>query len=122
MLAHIAVESAAVEDPFLTGAMRIVPNLDLPVSKSANSQISAYVTIYPDGARATPELTFEFTRDGIAVGRSAAELPEPDEAGRIKFIASFPTGGFAPGTYGLRAVVVQGAANASAATSFVLTP
>lgn len=117
-----AGESTAVEDPFLTGAMRIVPNLDLPVSKSANSQISAYVTIYPDGQTSKPELTFEFTRNGIAVGRSAAELPEPDEAGRIKFIASFPTGGFAPGTYGLRAVAVQDAANAFSATSFVLTP
>jgi hypothetical protein len=65
---------------------------------------------------------FEFTRDGTAVGRSAAELPEPDETGRIKFVASFPTGGFAPGTYGLRAVVTQGAANATSATSFILTP
>ena len=36
-----------VEDPFRTGAMRVAPNLELPVSKAANTQISAYVTIYP---------------------------------------------------------------------------
>jgi VWFA-related protein len=114
--------TAAVEDPFLTGAMRVVPNLDLPISKTANGQISAYVTIYPDGTTSKPELMFEFTRDGTAIGRSAAVLPEPDETGRIKFVASFPTGGFAPGTYGLRAVVTQSAANAISATSFILTP
>jgi hypothetical protein len=99
-----------------------VPNLDLPVSKAANSQISAYVTVYPDGTASKPQLMFEFTRDGTAIGRSAAELPDPDETGRIKFVASFPTGGFAPGTYGLRAMVTQGAANATSATSFILTP
>jgi hypothetical protein len=112
----------AVEDPFLTGAMRVVPNLDLPVSKATNSQISAYVTIYPDGTTTRPELMFEFTRDGSAVGRSAAELPEPDETGRIKFVASFPTSSFAPGVYLLRAVVTQGAASAASTTSFILMP
>jgi VWFA-related protein len=114
--------SAAVEDPFVTGAMRVVPNLDLPVSKAANNQISAYVTIYPDGTTTRPQLAFEFIRDGTVVGRSAAELPEPDDTGRIKFVASFPTSTFAPGTYRLRAVVAQGAANATSATSFVLIP
>jgi VWFA-related protein len=114
--------AATVEDPFLTGAMRVVPNLDLPVSKGANSQVSAYVTIYPDGTTSKPELVFEFTRDGTVIGRSSAELPEPDDTGRIKFVASFPTGTFPPGTYGLRAVAAQGTGHATSATSFILTP
>jgi VWFA-related protein len=117
-----AEATATVEDPFLTGAMRVVPNLDLPVSKAANSQVSAYVTIYPDGTTSKPELAFEFTRDGTVIGRSSAELPEPDETGRIKFVASFPTGTFPPGTYGLRATAAQGAAHATSTTSFILTP
>ena len=111
-----------VEDPFRTGAMRVAPNLELPVSKAANTQISAYVTIYPGAAAGAPALTFEFIRDGKVIGRSAAELPEPDEAGRIKYVASFPTEIFAPGEYGLRAVATQGAASASSQTRFVLIP
>jgi VWFA-related protein len=111
-----------VEDPFRTGAMRVAPNLELPVSKAANTQISAYVTVYPAAAAGAPALTFEFIRDGKVIGRSAAQLPEPDEAGRIKYVASFPTEIFTPGEYGLRAIASQGTASASSQTRFVLIP
>ena len=111
-----------VEDPFRTGAMRVAPNLELPVSKAANTQISVYVTVYPGAAAGAPALTFEFILDGKVIGRSAAQLPEPDEAGRIKYVASFPTEIFKPGEYGLRAVATQGAASASSQTRFVLIP
>jgi hypothetical protein len=112
----------AVEDPFRTGAMRVAPNLGQPVSKAANAQISAYVTIYPGAAAGPPGLSFEFIRDGKVIGRSAAQLPEPDEAGRIKYVASFPTDIFTPGDYGLRAVASQGAVSASSQTHFALIP
>ena len=111
-----------VEDPFRTGAMRVAPNLELPVSKAANTQISAYVTIYTGAGAGVPALTFEFIRDGKVIGRSAAQLPEPDESGRIKYVASFPTEIFIPGEYGLRAVATKGAASASSQTRFVLIP
>jgi VWFA-related protein len=111
-----------VEDPFRTGAMRLVPNLDLPISKAANSQISAYLTIYPDPSAGVPGLIFEFSREGAVVGRSAAELPKPDEAGRIKYVASFATSTFEPGTYDLRAVATQGSVSATSLTHFTLIP
>jgi len=102
--------------------MRVAPNLELPVSKAANTQISAYVTIYPGATTGVPSLTFEFTRDGKTIGRSAAELPAPDETGRIKYVASFPTESFAPGEYGLRAIATKGSASVSSQTRFVLIP
>jgi VWFA-related protein len=111
-----------VEDPFRTGAMRVTPNLDLPVSKAANAQVSAYVTIYPAAGTGVPSLTFEFVRDGRVIGRSSTQLPDPDEAGRIKYVASFPTESFAPGEYALRAVATQGSASASSQTRFRLEP
>lgn len=112
----------AVEDPFRTGAMRVVPNLDLPISKATNTQISAYVTVYPDAAAEAPGLTFEFSRNGTVIGRSAAELPKADEAGRIKYVVTFPTNVFEPGTYELRAVATQGAVSAGSQTRFTLIP
>ena len=112
----------AVADPFRTRAMRVVPNIDLPISKGANAQISAYVTIYPDGSARTPSVTFEFKRDGALIGRSTAELPPPDDTGRIKYVASFPTETFAPGIYELRAVATQGTTSADARTLFTLIP
>ena len=111
-----------MEDPFRTGAMRLVPSLGLPISKAANATISAYVTIYPVAGAGAPALTFDFIRDGAVIGRSTAQLPEPDEAGRVKYVASFPTEMFEPGEYGLRAVASQGPASASSQTRFVLTP
>lgn len=122
-----SVEQAAeaadlVEDPFRTGALRVAPNLDLPVSKAANTTISAYVTIYPGTAAGAAALTFEFIHDGQVIGRSAAQLPAPDETGRIKYVASFPTAIFVPGEYGMRAVATQGASSASSQTRFVVIP
>jgi len=111
-----------VEDPFRTGGMRVVPNLDQPISKAANRQISAYLTIYPEAGAGEPALSFEFTRDGVVVGRSAAELPTPDETGRIKYVASFPTEIFAAGRYELRAVATQGAHAATSVAAFLLIP
>jgi hypothetical protein len=112
-----------VDDPFRTGSLRVTPDLDLRISKAANAQISAYVTIYPGGrSGGVPALTFEFIREGKVIGRSGVTLPEPDEGGRIKYVASFPTEIFAPGEYGLRATVTQGSASASSQTRFVLIP
>jgi hypothetical protein len=99
-----------------------VPNLDLPISKAANAQISAYLTIYPQAAAGEAALSFEFMRDGTIIGRSAAELPNPDENGRIKYVASFPTQTFPAGTYELRAVATQAGVTASSRTGFVLIP
>jgi VWFA-related protein len=110
------------EDPFRTAGMRVVPNLDQPISKAANAQISAYLTIYPQAAAGDPALTFEFLRDGAVIGRSAVELPKPDENGRIKYVASFPTQIFPAGTYELRAVATQSGITVSSRTGFVLIP
>ena len=43
-------EPDPVEDPFRDGPMRIAPSLATPISKAANSQISAFVVLYPDKA------------------------------------------------------------------------
>ena len=111
-----------VEDPFRTEGMRIAPNLNLPISRAANEQISAYVSVRADAGALTPTLTFEFVRNGKPVGRSAAQLPEPDSAGRIKFVSSFPTGIFEPGNYVLRATASHQGRTATSQTEFVVTP
>ena len=56
------------------------------------------------------------------MGRSAVDLPKPDETGRIKYVASVPTGIFAPGRYELRAAAMQGARAATSHTVFLLIP
>ena len=112
-----------VEDPFRSGPMRIVPSLDVPISRATNSQISAFVIIYPDASAATkPELTFEFMREGAVIGRGTPVLPDPDERGRVSYVATFPTEGFEPGTYEVRAVARQGATHDESRTRFTVIP
>ena len=110
-----------VEDPFRTEQLRIIPSLGVPISREANPQVSAYVVIYPEQGR-TPTLAFEFVRDGTVMGRSVAELPAPDQDGRIKYVASFPTSILEPGTYTLRAVAQLDTRRDVSETSFTIVP
>ena len=110
-----------VEDPFRNGAMRIAPSLAAPISKAANSQISAFVVLYPDKTIAEPpNLTIEFAQGSTIVGRSAPALDKPDAHGRITCVATFPADGFAPGTYELRAIARQGASQDETRTTFTI--
>lgn len=110
-----------VEDPFRTDQLRIVPSLDVPISRETNPQLSAYVVVYP-GEGPRPALTFEFVRDGQVMGRSSAELPPVDEEGRIKYVASFPTTIFQPGTYTLRAVATLDGRSDASDVRFTIVP
>jgi hypothetical protein len=114
-------EPDPVEDPFRSGPMRIVPSLSTPISKSANSQISAFVVLYPDKTMAdVPNLTIEFAQGSNVIGRSSPTLDKPDDQGRITCVATFPAEGFAPGTYELRAIARQGASQDETRTTFTV--
>ena len=110
-----------VEDPFRTDTMRIVPSLEVPISRAANPQVSAYVVVYPSQGR-VPSLAFEFLRGDAVLGRSVAELPAPDPDGRIKYVASFPTTIFEPGAYRLRAVATLDGRTSTSDVSFTIVP
>lgn len=113
----------AVEDPFRDGPMRIVPSLATPISKATNSQISAYVVLYPDKTIAEPaSLTIEFAQGSTVIGRSTPPLDAADAQGRITCVATFPAEGFAPGTYELRAIARQGGSQDESRTTFTITP
>jgi hypothetical protein len=79
------------------------------------------VVVYPDRGR-VPSLTFEFLRGDAVIGRSAAELPAPDPEGRIKYVASFPTTIFEPGSYRLRAVATIDGRTSASDVSFTIVP
>jgi VWFA-related protein len=116
-------EADAVEDPFRNGPMRIVPSLSTPISKAANSQISAFVVLYPDATMSeAPSLTIEFAQGSNVIGRSNPTLDKPDAQGRITCVATFPADTFAPGTYELRAVARQGASQDESRTTFTVVP
>ncbi len=55
-----------------------------------------------------PALTLDFLLDGEVIARATPELTQPDEEGRIPYIATLPMEKFKAGRYELRAVVNQG--------------
>ena len=92
-----------------------------PISKAGNSQISAFVVLYPDQAMTdAPSLTIEFAQGSTIVGRSTPALDAPDAVGRITCVATFPAEGFAPGNYELRAIARQGASQDETRTTFTV--
>ena len=112
-----------VEDPFRSGPMRIVPGLATPISKAANSKISAFVVLYPDKAMTDPaSLTIEFAQGSTIIGRSSPALDPPGQDGRVTCVATFPIDGFAPGTYELRAIARQGASQDESRATFTIVP
>jgi VWFA-related protein len=117
-----AAEAAdPIEDPFRSGPMRIAPSLATPISKAANSQISAFVVLYPDRTMPEPpSLTFEFVQGSTVIGRSSPVLDAADPQGRVTCVATFPAEGFAPGTYELRAIARQGASQDESRTTFTI--
>jgi VWFA-related protein len=112
-----------VEDPFRSGPLRIVPSVGTPISKAANSQISAFVILYPDKSLAdAPSLTVEFAQGSTVIGRSTPALDAPDADGRVRCVATFPAESFAPGTYELRAIARQGESQDESRTTFTIVP
>ena len=82
-----ALESS---DPLRNGTSRIVPFVGEPTF-SAGETVSLFLVAYPRaGSSREAEPALEFSRDGAVVGRSTAELPAPDAAGRIPYVASVP--------------------------------
>jgi hypothetical protein len=101
--------------------MRIVPSLATPISKAANSRISAFVVLYPDRTiDDAPSLTIEFAQGSTIVGRATPALDAPGADGRITCVATFPAEGFAPGTYELRAIARQGGSQDETRTTFTI--
>ena len=96
------------DDALRVGETRIVPQLGEP-TLAPGQGLPLFLVAYPAaGSSDKPELTLELMRDGAVVGRSTPDLPAPDEKGRIAYIATIPSTGFAPGRYEVRAVFRQG--------------
>ena len=111
------------DDPLDYQAMRIIPNLDAPISLAANPKLWLFFAAYPaKGAADTPKMTLEFQRDGQPIGRAAVPLPAADPDGVIRYVGQFPTTKFTPGTYQAKVVLAQAGASCEDHASFTIVP
>jgi len=108
------------KDPLRNGSTRIVPFVAEPTFRPGES-VSLFLVAYPAGTGPVG-LTLEFSRDGVVVGRSSVDLPLPDSAARIPYVASIPPQTLPPGRYEVTAVVKAGEAAARESTLFTIAP
>jgi VWFA-related protein len=120
---RLAAEEQKRDQPFHFGELLVYPNLGEPVSKSIAKQLAFFVTAWPPkGSTANMQLTFAIFQNKRPVAKSAAQLPAPDEQGRIKYASSFSLDDFQPGVYELQVTVSDGKTSASRATPFTIAP
>jgi VWFA-related protein len=114
-------EKAGAHDPLRVDALRLVPNLDAPISKGAAQNLSLFLPVYT--ATADPvTLTLEMTRGGVVVARTPVELPAREADGRIPCVGTFPLAALEAGAYKLSVVARQGTVSIGQSLSFDITP
>jgi VWFA-related protein len=111
------------DDPLRLDKMRVIPNLDVPISKAQNKTLSVYVVVYaPPGTATPPKMSLEFMAGDRLVARAMPALGAPDASGRIPFVGTIPIDGVPPGDYSVRALVQQGNDVAESETPVTLVP
>lgn len=104
----VPAEDRDTDNPFQVGSMKIIPDISPSVEYADDGSLSFFLVIYPSqDSRERPRLTLQFIRDGELAGQGSPELPEPDEEGRIPYVATVPLKTLKPGRYEIRAVVQQ---------------
>jgi VWFA-related protein len=117
---RLTPEEQKRDQPFHFNELIVYPNLGEGISKKAG-QLAFFVTVWtPKGS--TANLTFVVLKNGRSIGKSSAQLPAPDEQGRIKYASSFSLDDFQPGAYELQVIVSDGKNSATRSTNFTLAP
>lgn len=117
---RLTSEEQKRDQPFHFGELLVYPDLGKAISKKAG-QLAFFLTVWPPKG-STANLTFVILQNGRGIGKSSAQLPAPDDQGRIKYASSFSLSDFQPGTYELQVIVSDGKNSATRSTNFTLTP
>jgi hypothetical protein len=118
---RLTPEEQKHDQPFHFGESLVYPNLGEAISKKAG-QLTFFLTVWPSKGSTANLLTFIVLQNGRGIGRSSAQLPAPDDQGRIKYASSFSLNDFQPGSYELQVIVGDGKNGATRSTNFTLQP
>jgi VWFA-related protein len=111
------------DQPLFFGELVVYPNLGEPLLKSATKQLAFFITALPGkGAAEPPKLTVEILQNKRTVAQTSAQLPPPDDQGRIKYASALPLDSFQPGVYELRVTATDNKTSISRSTQFRIEP
>ncbi len=97
-----------LSDPLQTVAGKIVPTLEDHFTGGSGGQLAAFLTVYPKPDLPKPVVYLDLLRDGKLVRRAEPPVPPPGADGAAALIGRISLASLPPGSYELRAAVVQG--------------
>ncbi|HJQ32467.1 MAG TPA: VWA domain-containing protein [Pyrinomonadaceae bacterium] len=106
-------------NPFRVADMIVSPNLGEPIRRSLR-QAPFFFTAYTRPGAARPKLTIELRQQGRTLAQMPGDLPEPDAAGRIQYLAGLPLEKIPAGTYELRVTIGDAATTVTRSGYFTL--
>ena len=120
---RITADEQKKDQPFFFGELVVYPNLGEPILKSATRQLAYFLTAWPATGTAEPhKLVAEIIQNKRSIAQTSAQLPAPDDQGRIKYAGAIPLEGFQPGAYELKVTVTDNRTVASRSTQFRIEP
>jgi hypothetical protein len=108
------------DDPLTFGDVLLYPNLDEPISKATQKELTFYLTAYIGKDAPRPTASIEILKNGRKLAQAPAALPAPDPKGRIQHVGGLPLAAFSPGTYELRITLSDTQSVQSSSASFTL--
>jgi VWFA-related protein len=119
--AETATADQKADNPFRVGDLLVYPNTGEAAHKETSKQLPFFFTLYvPPGLKTSPKLSIELRQGETSLARIPAELPAPDAAGRIQYLAALPLEKIQPGAYELRVTVEDGKTTLSRTASFTV--
>jgi VWFA-related protein len=107
-------------NPFRVADMLVSPNLGEPIRRSLGQAPFFFTAYTRPGGGARPKLTIELRQQGRTLAQMPGDLPEPDAAGRIQYLAGLPLEKIPAGTYELRVTVGDAATSVTRSGFFTL--
>jgi hypothetical protein len=115
-----AAEQQDGKNPLHFGEIILYPNMGSAFKKATMPALGFYVTVYGKQTAGLHTATIEVLQGTRVLAHSAAELPAPDSAGRIKHAGTVPLAAFTPGAYTLKLSVGEGAAAQTREAAFTV--
>ena len=109
-----------LSNPFRVGNVLVTPNLGEPISRTLK-EAPFFFTIYtPPGTIAGPKLTIELRQRDQTLAQMPGDLPKPDAAGRIQYLAGLPLERLPAGSFELRITISDGTTTVTRSAYFTI--
>ena len=120
---RITANEQKKDHPFYFGELLVYPNLGEPILKSATKQLAYFLTAWPAKGDMEPlKLVAEIVQNKRSIAQTSAQLPAPDDQGRIKYAGALPLDAFQAGTYELKVTVTDNRTSLTRSTQFRVQP